>query len=319
MLIQNTKYLSKWKIFVKKPEIIFRILKAAVLQDRVGGSSLVALCIFAVFEGESCRTGRKSPPPGETSGLSWTGRQDPWGGEWHVSHEVCPVTGDQGPSQKAKLFFRGKGRRRTVPRAAPLPSLVPHCTLRDSTAISMAPRQEGVPAAGQVVRRAVFRCALPFLVWFGGWKGLIIQGLAKPLWISAEISEESCKTKDRIQLLAWKQQQQLHKSRWNQSNTSIHLYLEIIYPPPFHSWNTFFDIFHVQRNCFHANKLETESTFSLYQIPGHLGLSQYFVTQPSAIRQYNYYFTGKGWEPYIRLPRVFSPIFHPSCDRAEAG
>lgn len=50
-----------------------------------------------------------------------------------------------------------------------------------------------------------------------------------------EISEEPCKTEDRIQLLAWEQQQQIHKSKWNQSNANMHLYLKIIYPPPLYN------------------------------------------------------------------------------------
>lgn len=99
--------------------------------------------------------------------------------------------------------------------------------------------KRGSQAAGQPIRRATLRRALHLLVWFGGWKGLITQGLAKPLWIPAELSEESCKTEERIQLPAWEQQQQIQKSIWNQSNANTHLYLKIIYPPAFYSWHMF--------------------------------------------------------------------------------
>lgn len=76
----------------KKTETVFTILKPAVLQDGAGGSALLALCIFAVIKGESCRTGNKSLPSGETSGVSWT--QSPWGGR--VARKPRGMPGSRG-------------------------------------------------------------------------------------------------------------------------------------------------------------------------------------------------------------------------------
>lgn len=49
---------------MKKTETAFRMLKPAVLQDGVGGSALITLCIFEIVKGESSRMENKSPPPG---------------------------------------------------------------------------------------------------------------------------------------------------------------------------------------------------------------------------------------------------------------
>ena len=152
---------------MEKTVMVFRVLKPAVLQDGVGGSALVALCTFAVIKGESCRTGNKLPPLVETSGASRTWRQRPRGGEWHASHEGCPAEGAQGQRHKAKLFFRGKGHRRTVPPAAPVPVLVPYCTLRDPTAPCVAPLQERVPSSRTASKEAcVQMCSVL-------WSGLV--------------------------------------------------------------------------------------------------------------------------------------------------
>lgn len=78
------------------------------------------------------------------------------------------AVGAQAPCHKAKLFFGGKEHERTVLPAAPGPALIPHCTLRGSTAPSVAPLQEGVPSSRTARKEGyVHVCSLfSGLVWW---------------------------------------------------------------------------------------------------------------------------------------------------------
>lgn len=133
-----------------------------MLQDGVQEGLLDALCFPTFIQGKSCRMGNIFLPLDETSRVSWTWRLCQQAGEFYV-RDMRGTSSDQawGPCRKAKSFFRGKGSRRIVPSAAPDPACAPHCTLQLP---ARHHHRMGVQATAQLVRRAMFRYALLFLV-----------------------------------------------------------------------------------------------------------------------------------------------------------
>lgn len=53
--------------------------------------------------------------------------------------------------------------------------------------------RRGSQAAGQFIKKVVFRSAVCFLAWFGRRKGLITQGIAKPLGILTKAERSPAK------------------------------------------------------------------------------------------------------------------------------
>lgn len=190
------------------------------------------LCIFQLSKGKtcmgweinSCPLVKQGGYPGHSgcANMQESGRREAW--------EGCPVSRLGDHTIKPNLPSEEWG-------AGGLGLLLFQVLLGFPTAhYSSQHHRTGVQATAQLVRRAMFRCALLFLVWFYGWKGLVTAG----------ITEVSCKTEDRIQFLAQEQEQQICKSLWNQSNANMYLCLK----PPFLQLEHVFNIFRAQRNWF---------------------------------------------------------------------